>query len=149
MRMTRTLSLAVAAMLVWCVASCGPDPVDVTVDLDHLEVLRGDGQQGMVGTLLPDSIVAKAVSTEGLESARPLFFRIASGNGKVTHGGATASGDGASVSSSFQGETAVAWTLGPVAGAQTLEVFSLRNNGDTARIVVHATATPAAATATR
>jgi hypothetical protein len=97
---------------------------------DTIEVVRGNGQVGHVGEPLPDTIAVRVADRYGGSVlGHRVNFSATPGNGRVTGGTA--------ITDSVTGvATLGSWTLGPVPGAQRLDVRS----GDLAGTVM-ATAT--------
>ena len=90
------------------------DPVDPTPGRSAvaIQVVSGGGQRAFTGAPLREPIVFRALGADGLPVAGAVMnFVSTAGSGWVEPERAIANQDG---------DVAVAWTIGPVAGAQTL-----------------------------
>ncbi len=114
---------------------------DASGFLVGLDIVSGASQTAAPGEALPQPIVVRPLRADGdtHQTAR-VFFSLVEGDGSLRAGGASASGNGATITSG-SGETAARWTLGPVEGVQRLRVFVVSVQ-DTIATEVTATATP-------
>ena len=107
-----------------------------------MEVLSGDGQQGTVGTALPNQMAVKVVDANdrGVPGIAVLFG-AAAGNGVASP---------SQVSTDANGVARTTWTMPTVAGrAKELDARSANGGGSFPHVLLHATALPGAATALR
>jgi VCBS repeat-containing protein len=73
-------------------------------------IVRGDGQGGAVGALLPESLVVRVTDSNGRPvQNQGVTFAVAAGGGSVAPASATTNSDGVA---------GTRWTLGPTAGSQ-------------------------------
>lgn len=132
--------LFVAALIAAASTTACKAPTGLPPELASIEVLSGADQQGTAGVALPEPVVARALDVNGDPSVRPVYVTVVSGAGGIAFPGRRGLGDGVTLESPELTDVSVVWTLGPSTGGQTLEVFALRNDGDTVSVTVHATA---------
>jgi hypothetical protein len=87
------------------------------VQTEWLSTVSGDGQSGVVGTVLPAPVVVSLIN----QASQPvpnqtIVFKVTGGNGLVSNNGST-SALSAAVTTDGNGQAQVSWTLGTRAGA--------------------------------
>lgn len=108
----------------------------------NMEAVSGDGQQGTVGTALPDQVVVKVVDANdrGVPNVAVLF------EAAPVSGSATPS----QVTTDANGVARTTWTMPTVAAeAKSLEARVANGGVSSPQIVLHATALPGSPTALR
>lgn len=89
-------------------------PVMVTrqdVAGQHIQLISGNNQSGVVGTALPNSLVAQILDSQGNGvSGRPVVFAVTRGSGTLA--GATGNGQMLTVMSDANGRASAQFTLG-------------------------------------
>lgn len=86
-------------------------PVTVRQAADTVAVLSGAGQRAVQGSMLPDSVVVRVLDRGGAPLAGAAVTFEAGGGGSASPPAAQTDGDG---------RAATSWTLGPLAGSQSL-----------------------------
>jgi hypothetical protein len=108
---TRAAALALAAGLGGCGNNQSSTPLP-----DALAIVSGDGQVGLPGSTLPESLVVQLVDITGAPVANyPLEWRLTLRDGKV---------EVRAPLTDAQGRAAARWTLSTTAGAQGLLVIA-------------------------
>jgi len=89
--------------------------------LSSINISSGNNQTAAVGTELPNPLIATILDNQGKPLAgQTVNFKVTTGSGTVFAGAAT---------SDSTGTIRERWTLGTVAGDQTLEVRAIDSNG--------------------
>jgi adhesin/invasin len=110
----RHLSIA-ALVLLAGIAGCGGEKLTLPGDATptKIEKITGDNQAGIVGTALPQPLVAKVTDELGRPVAnQSVAFTIVDGGGQVS---------AATVQTGDSGRASITWTLGPNAGDQHVQ----------------------------
>lgn len=143
---TRAIANLTAAILVAVAVGCVPqdDPNAIHKDL-HVAgfTLKGQDQTAYEGESLAEPVSGFLILSDGTyDLNREVHVTILSGSGTIQNwgGGATASGNGGSISTGSIGGLSVRWTLGPAAEPQTLRFWAIAN--DTVYADVTATCLP-------
>ena len=95
--------------------------VNPALVVSSVSVLGGDGQTAVAGTALPNPINVLIKNSDGQPIAnQPVNFKARAGSGSVLAG---------VVTSDANGQARTIWTLGPIAGVQTVEVSAVNSSG--------------------
>lgn len=101
-----------------------------------IAAVAGDGQSGVVGSVLPDSLVVRVTDSKDRPvEGQQVSFTVTAGGGTVVPPSATTNSDG---------RASARWSLGPTAGSQTV-VAKAVGGGAPANLSVTFTATALAA----
>lgn len=97
-------------------AGCGDDGPAAPPTVATLVSVSGDGQMGTAGTALSSPLVVRALDGDGQPIAgATVSWSVTSGGGSVSSSSTTTGSDGTA---------SVTWTLGPTAGAQSVQASS-------------------------
>jgi alpha-tubulin suppressor-like RCC1 family protein len=109
-----------ACVVVILLAACGSDSTGVGGDAPTLTVVSGAEQTAQVATRLPDPVVVRAMRGSQATGAVEISFVVTAGGGSV---------DSALVVTDSGGYARTGWTLGTMAGVQSLVVRSTTDSG--------------------
>ena len=111
---SRRFARFILIALVAGISGCGGGltlPSDATPS--KIEMVTGDAQAGIVGSVLPLPLVVKVTDKLGRDVVdQNVTFTVESGGGQVSP---------ASVTTGSDGRASTSWTLGPDAGAQQVQ----------------------------
>ena len=113
LRLPRVPALNPAVGLCLILAACGGDKIVLPNDTipAAIAVVKGNGQTGTVGALLPDSVVVRVTDAGGRPvEDQTVTFSVTAGGGTIAPLTGTTNADG---------RAGVRWTLGATAGAQS------------------------------
>jgi hypothetical protein len=119
----RLAPIALLAALTLTAGACVGD-IGGPSERPHIQTVRidaGADQTGIEHEVLPVPITAQVLLSDGSkDAAHVVRAEIVSGGGAITLGGASAGGNGASLSGAGDGRITVVWTLGAAGEEQRL-----------------------------
>lgn len=114
----------------------------IAADAERIELVSGDQQFGMAGTLLPEPLVVRVITSEGNPAAGiDVTFVATAGQGTVGEV-ANEPVSQQSVTTDGIGQAQVWWTLGPPPGAQRVEARLSGASGSPVTFVARADPDP-------
>lgn len=108
--------LSMAGLVAACGDSTGPDPQPTAT----LSVVSGAGQSAVTGTALPTPLTVRASQGSAGMAGVAISWAVTAGGGSVNPTTSTTDGNGSA---------STTWTLGPNAGANTVEASSTSVTG--------------------